>query len=69
MVNEQSTVPKLNRLRVWNIIAGVILAAQAALIAELANNFSLPAATTFMSGLPGTDPELYRTIPGNAHSR
>lgn len=55
MVNEQSTELKFNRLRVWNIVVGVILAAQAALMAVLTNNFSLPVNTAFMSGLPGTD--------------
>ena len=60
MVTDQSIERKLRRLRTWNIVVGLILAVQAAMIAVLTNDFSLPVTATFMSGPPGTDPELYR---------
>jgi hypothetical protein len=59
MVTDQSTERKLNRLRVWNISVGLVLAVQAVMIALLTNNFALPVTATFMSGPPGTTPELY----------
>ncbi len=49
---------KLHNLRLWNISVGVILAIQAIMIAVLTNNFSLPVTATFMSGPPGTAPQL-----------
>jgi hypothetical protein len=60
MVTDQTTERKLNRLRTWNIVVGIILAVQAALMAVLTNNFSLPVTATFMNGPPGTAPELYQ---------
>jgi hypothetical protein len=59
MVTDQSTERRLGRLRIWNIVVGLILAVQAVMIAVLTNNFSLPVTATFMSGPPGTAPELY----------
>ena len=59
MVTDQSIEKKLNSLRVWNISVGLVLAVQAVLIALLTNNFALPVTATFMSGPPGTTPELY----------
>ena len=49
---------RLSRLRWWNIIVGLILAVQAAAIALLTNGFSLPVTATYMTGPPGTPPEL-----------
>ena len=49
---------RLGRLRWWNIIVGLILAVQAAAIALLTNDFSLPVTSTYMTGPPGTAPEL-----------
>ena len=49
---------QLGRLRWWNIIVGLILAVQAVAIAFLTNGFSLPVTSTFMTGPPGTAPEL-----------
>lgn len=60
MAIDQSIEKKLNRLRVWNIGVGLVLAIQAVMIALLTNNFALPVTATFMSGPPGTDPELYQ---------
>jgi hypothetical protein len=59
MEMDQSVERKLGRLRTWNIVVGLILAVQAVLMAVLTNNFSLPVTATFMSGPPGTAPELY----------
>jgi hypothetical protein len=50
---------QIGRLRIWNIVVGLILAVQAVLIAVLTNDFSLPVTATFMSGPPGTAPELH----------
>ena len=59
MAIDQSTELRLGRLRIWNIVVGFILAAQAVMMAVLTNNFSLPVTATFMSGPPGTPAELY----------
>jgi hypothetical protein len=49
---------RLNRLRWWNVIVGLTLAVQAAAIAVLTNDFSLPVTATFMDGPPGTAAKL-----------
>ena len=59
MTVDQSSERRLDRLRIWNIAVGLILAAQAIMIAVLTNSFSLPVTATFMSGPPGTAPELH----------
>jgi hypothetical protein len=59
MVTDQSTERKLSRLRIWNIVVGLILAVQAALMAVLTNDFSLPVTATFMTGPPGSAAELH----------
>ncbi len=58
MAVDLSNARKLGRLRIWNIVVGLILAVQAILIAVLTNSFSLPVTATFMKGPPGTTPEL-----------
>ena len=50
---------RLNRLRWWNVVVGLILAVQAVVIAVLTNDFSLPVTATFMDGPPGTAPKLH----------
>jgi len=55
---DKSIERKLSQLRIWNIVVGLILAVQAIMIAVLTNDFSLPVTATFMSGPPGTTPEL-----------
>jgi hypothetical protein len=55
----ESVEVQLKQLRVWNIVVGLILAAQAVLIAILTNDFSLPVNATFMTGPPGTPPALH----------
>jgi hypothetical protein len=59
MAIDQSTERRLGRLRIWNIIVGLVLAVQAVMIAVLTNNFALPVTATFMSGPPGTAPEIH----------
>jgi hypothetical protein len=59
MVTDQTIERRLGRLRVWNIVVGLILAVQAVLIAILTNSFSLPVTATFMEGPPGTIPTLH----------
>jgi hypothetical protein len=59
MTVDPSLERRLNRLRIWNLVVGLILAAQAALVAVLTNNFSLPVTAGFITGPPGSDPELH----------
>ncbi|MCJ7426623.1 MAG: heliorhodopsin HeR [Dehalococcoidales bacterium] len=59
MVIDQSIERRLDRLRIWNIAVGLILAVQAVLMAVLTNNFSLPVTATFITGPPGSEPELH----------
>ncbi len=59
MVTDKSTERRLHNLRTWNIVVGLVLAAQAVLIAVLTNGFSLPVTATFMNGPPGTASELH----------
>jgi hypothetical protein len=58
MATDQTTERKLGRLRIWNIVVGLILAVQAVLLGVLTNDFSLPVTSTFMTGAPGTAPEM-----------
>lgn len=59
MTVDQVTERKLNNLRIWNIVVGLILAVQAVLMAVLTNNFSLPVTATFMEGAPGSPATLH----------
>jgi hypothetical protein len=58
MAIDQTTERRIDRLRIWNIVVGLILAVQAAMIAVLTNDFSLPVIGTFMEGPPGTSPGM-----------
>jgi hypothetical protein len=49
---------RLSRLRLWNIGVGAVLAVEAVAIAFLTNGFTLPVTATYMTGPPGTPPEL-----------
>ena len=49
---------RLGRLRIWNIGVGLVLAVEAVAIALLTNGFTLPVTATWMTGPPGTAPEL-----------
>jgi len=55
---EKSVESKLKSLRIWNLVVGLILGAQAVVVALMTNDFSLPVTSTFMTGPPGTAPEL-----------
>jgi hypothetical protein len=59
MAVDKTVERKLGQLRIWNLVVGLILAFQAILLAALTNSFSLPVTATFMSGPPGTSPELH----------
>jgi hypothetical protein len=59
MATAKSIERQLDRLRIWNIAVGLVLAVQAILMAVLTNNFSLPVTATFMSGPPGSAAELH----------
>ncbi len=43
-------------LRVYNLVAAAVHAAQAALVVALANDFTLPVTATYLEGPPGTTP-------------
>lgn len=58
MSEDETDDPRLGRLRRWNVVVGLILAAQAVVVAVLTNGFSLPVTSTFMTGPPGTPAEL-----------
>jgi hypothetical protein len=60
MAKDQSVELKLRNLRVWNIVVGLILAAQAVIMAILTNDFALPVTATFMTGRPGTPAVLHQ---------
>ncbi len=59
MTIDKSTERKLKNLRIWNIVVGLILAAQAVVMALLTNKFSLPVTATFMQGPPGSAATLH----------
>jgi hypothetical protein len=59
MSADSSVGRKLGQLRVWNIVVGLILAAQAVVMAILTNDFSLPVTGTFMEGPPGSAAKLH----------
>ena len=62
MTIDKAAERKLNNLRIWNIVVGLILAAQAVVMAILTNNFSLPVTATFMQGPPGSPPTLHHHL-------
>ncbi len=56
---DAATKKRLDRLRLWNIGVGAILAVQAVMMAVLTNSFSLPVTATFMTGPPGSGASLH----------
>ncbi len=62
-MNDQSA--RYGRLRVYNIVMGLIHAAQGVAILLLSNDFALPVTATFMDGPPGTPLKLteWFTVP------
>jgi hypothetical protein len=59
MTIDQSTEQKIGKLRIWNVVVGLVLAVQAVLMAVLTNDFSLPVTATFMEGAPGSPSSLH----------
>jgi hypothetical protein len=59
MTIDAASERKLGQLRIWNIVVGLVLAAQAIIIAALTNSFTLPVTATFIEGPPGTAPKLH----------
>ncbi|MBI4301674.1 MAG: heliorhodopsin HeR [Chloroflexi bacterium] len=59
MAASESNEQRLDQLRTWNLVVGLILVVQAVAIAVLTNSFSLPVTATFMAGPPGTTSELH----------
>ncbi len=57
---DQSAEARFTNLRWWNAGVGLILAAEAVVIAVLANDFGLPVTATYMTGPPGTESALTR---------
>jgi hypothetical protein len=49
---------RLRKLRWWNTVVGLVLVAQAVVIAALSKDLALPVVGNFMDGPPGTDPTL-----------
>jgi hypothetical protein len=47
---------RYRRLRAYNLIMGLLHAAQGVAVLLLSNDFSLPVTATFMEGPPGTVP-------------
>ncbi len=47
---------RFRRLRVYNLVMGVLHLAQGILILALSNDFTLPVHATFLQGQPGTEP-------------
>jgi hypothetical protein len=58
MATDQFLEKRFRNLRVWNIAVGIVLLAQAVIVAILTNDFSLPVTATFMTGPPGSPAEL-----------
>lgn len=55
MVDSRLTANR-GRLRIYNLLMGVLHAVQGAAVLALANDFSLPVVGTFMQGPPGAEP-------------
>jgi len=50
------------RLRAWNLVLGLLHAAQGVVVLLLATSFTLPVAGTFLEGPPGTPPGMPDTL-------
>lgn len=53
---------RVRRLRSYNLVMGLLHAAQGAAILALANGFALPVTASFLEGPPGTDPGEPETL-------
>jgi hypothetical protein len=56
----QALEHRFRNLRWWNLVVGLVLAAQAVVIAILQNGFSIPVVATYLNGPPGTSPEAHK---------
>lgn len=52
--------PRFRNLRRWNLVVGVVLVAQAVVIATLQNGFRIPVVATYLTGAPGTPAEAQK---------
>jgi hypothetical protein len=57
---ENDRAARFRKLRWWNTTVGLILAAEAIVIAVLANGFRLPVTASYLQGPPGTETSLTR---------
>jgi hypothetical protein len=56
------TDQSFKKLRLFNVVMGVLHAAQGAAVVLLATDFTLPVTATFLAGPPGTPPEAPSTL-------
>ncbi len=59
-VQPQDLESRFRNLRWWNLVVGLVLAAQAVVIAVLQNGFSIPVVATYLNGPPGTPTEAHK---------
>ncbi|MCX8278066.1 MAG: heliorhodopsin HeR [Dehalococcoidia bacterium] len=63
MVNTQAiAVRTANRLRIFNAFAGLVHFIQAIAVLSLTNDFSIPVTAFFLTGRPGTDPQVITAL-------
>jgi hypothetical protein len=62
-IDQRRSRVKSSRLRLYNVGMGLLHAAQGIAVLILANDFTLPVTGTFLTGPPGTPPEL--SVLGN----
>lgn len=61
-VRDLALAARYRRLRVYNLLMGVLHLLQGLAILALSNDFSLPVHATFMQGPPGSEPPELRTL-------
>lgn len=59
-VASENLEPRFRNLRWWNAIVGLVLAVQAVIIALLSNDLSIPVVATYLTGPPGTEPNIHK---------
>lgn len=63
MIAIQTITPRIaNRLRTFNVVAGLVHLLQAVAVLSLTNDFSIPVTALFMEGPPGTDSTKVTTL-------
>ena len=53
----QVSAPRQQRLRLLNLVAGLLHAVQAVVVVLLATDFALPVTASYLAGPPGTAPQ------------